>query len=174
VARLPGADAGRAAQLDRSAACGAVVGSASEALVTGPVGDEATRQAFGGHAIDDLDDDAVADTDLGRLRRYIFTEQPPPERPRTGDVRLFSAPGEGREALEIARVALDEAARGVRFDEMAVCLRAPQPFVGLAVSTRQPSGCARSFRSCTRRAIPLGVVRRAAVLRLRKSYRRSA
>jgi hypothetical protein len=61
--------------------------------------------------------------DLPVLRAYIFAKEPPPSRERSGDVRLFSAPGEGREAVEIVRRVLDEAARGVPFDEMAVCLR---------------------------------------------------
>ena len=44
--------------------------------------------------------------------------EPPPARDRAGDVRLFSAPGEGREAVEIVRRILDEAEarRAVRRD----------------------------------------------------------
>src|SRR5262249_841107 len=38
-------------------------------------------------------------------------------------VRFLSAPGESLEAIEIARVILDEAKRGVRFQDMAVLLR---------------------------------------------------
>lgn len=40
-------------------------------------------------------------------------------------VSILSAPGESREAVEIARRVLAEAARGVRFDQMAIVLRSP-------------------------------------------------
>src|SRR5204863_3358497 len=69
--------------------------------------------------------------DLPVLRRYIFAKDRPPARQPAGDVRLFSAPGEGREAVEIVRRILDEASRGVPFDEMAVFLRTPQQYIGL-------------------------------------------
>ena len=41
---------------------------------------------------------------------------------------VFSAPGEGRECVEIARRIRKEAARGVPFDRMAILLRAPTPY----------------------------------------------
>ena len=44
-------------------------------------------------------------------------------------MRLFSAPGEGRESVEIARRILDEARAGVPFDEMAVFVRSPRDYV---------------------------------------------
>ncbi|HEY0465943.1 MAG TPA: hypothetical protein VGC79_17135, partial [Polyangiaceae bacterium] len=40
-------------------------------------------------------------------------------------VSILSAPGESREAVEIARRILAEAERGVRFDQMAIVLRSP-------------------------------------------------
>jgi len=70
-------------------------------------------------------------SDLSRLRRYIFRDERPEWREPFGDVSVFSAPGEGREAVEIVRRVLDEAARGVPFDEMAVFLRVPQKYSGL-------------------------------------------
>ncbi|HET7216621.1 MAG TPA: PD-(D/E)XK nuclease family protein, partial [Vicinamibacterales bacterium] len=70
-------------------------------------------------------------SDLVALRRYLFASSQPPERVPAGDVTLFSAPGEGREAVEIARRILEEARRGVRLDEMAVLLRSPQNYLGL-------------------------------------------
>src|SRR5207247_7843928 len=82
---------------------------ASAALATVAAGDEATLRIFAdeGITVDAVDDDADPSTDLGRLRRHIFMVEPPPERLRAGDVCVFSAPGEAREALEIARRALD-------------------------------------------------------------------
>src|SRR5207302_9529849 len=61
-----------------------------------------------------------------------------------------------RESVEIVRRILDEAAAGVPFDEMAVFLRAPQPYVGLL-----EHACARGdvpvyFDRGTRRPDPAG------------------
>lgn len=135
-----------------------VLESARDGFVTCPAGDEATRHAVGrqGAAIEEIEDDAAAATDLGRLRRHIFTLDPPPEAPRAGDVRLFSAPGEAREALEIARRVLDETARGVAFDQIAVCLRAPQQYLGLLEHAFERAGIAGYFDRGTRRPDPTG------------------
>src|SRR4029079_4218951 len=76
-------------------------------------------------------DAASAASDLVHLRRHVFTVERPPQRARKGDVRMFSAPGEGREAIEIVRRLLDEAQRGVPFDRMAVFLRTPSHYLGL-------------------------------------------
>jgi len=102
-------------------------------LATVPDGDQLARAALTslGGAIEDHVDRAPAACDLANLRRYIFQADRPPVREPAGDVRLFSAPGEGREAVEIVRRVLDEAARGVPFDEMAVFLRTPQQYLGL-------------------------------------------
>jgi hypothetical protein len=95
-------------------------------------------------------------SDLSCLRRFVFTSERPEPRERAGDVGLFSAPGEGREAVEIVRRLLDEAARGVPFDEMAVFLRTPQQYLGLL-----EHACARGdvpvyFDRGTRRPDPAG------------------
>ncbi len=62
---------------------------------------------------------------LGALQRHLFASAAPPESEPGEGLVLFSAPGEGRECVEIARRLLEEAARGVPFDRMAVLLRAP-------------------------------------------------
>jgi hypothetical protein len=95
-------------------------------------------------------------SDLSYLRRFIFTSERPDPRERAGDVALFSAPGEGREAVEIVRRLLDEAERGVPFDDMAVFLRTPQQYLGLL-----EHACARGdvpvyFDRGTRRPDPAG------------------
>ena len=131
---------------------------ARAALATVPAGDDATLLALGGgtSTVDTIEDDASPSTDLGRLRRHIFTVQPPPERSRVGDVQFFSAPGEAREALEIARRALDEAAAGVRFDEMAVCLRTPGQYIGLLENAFDRAGVPAYFDRGTHRPDPSG------------------
>src|SRR5262249_59988291 len=88
--------------------------------------------------------------------RYVFTSERPPLRDRAGDVRLFSAPGEGREAVEIVRCVLAEAARGVRFDEIAVFLRAPQQYLGLLEHACSRGGVPAYFDRGTRRPDPAG------------------
>lgn len=52
-------------------------------------------------------------------------------------VTVLSAPGESREAVEIARLVLAEAARGTPFDRIAVLLRAPQYGVHVAEAFRR-------------------------------------
>src|SRR5262249_43724216 len=100
----------------------ALVERSPQILATVPAGDSValdTLAALGG-TVETLEDDAAAGSDLINLRRFVFEREPPPERERAGDVTLFSAPGEGRESVEIVRRMLDGAARGVPFDEMAV------------------------------------------------------
>ena len=90
------------------------------------------------------------------LRRYVFQTERPAERERAGDVVLFSAPGEGREAVEIVRRVLDEAGRGVPFDEMAVFLRTPQQYLGLLEHACARGGVPVYFDRGTRRPDPAG------------------
>jgi hypothetical protein len=112
---------------------GALGAQAVEVLATAPAGDEFAEAALIalGAKVEVVPDTAAAITDLANLRRYVFTHDRPAARRREGDVRLFSAPGEGRESVEIVRRVLDEARRGVPFDEMAVLLRTPTPYLGL-------------------------------------------
>ena len=73
----------------------------------------------------------TGDADLVALRRYMFAGSKLKPREPSGDVRFFSAPGEGRECVEVARRILDEARRGVAFDEIAVFVRSPDRYSGL-------------------------------------------
>ena len=95
------------------------------------------------------------DNDLVALRRYLFATSQPPEREPRGDVQLFSAPGEGREAIEIARRILQEARGGVAFDDMAVFVRAPQRYVALLEHALTRAAC-RLVQRGTRRPHPAG------------------
>ena len=100
-------------------------------LVTVPFGDIATMDRLKSLGLERELLEQTGDTDLVALRRYLFARSQPPVREPAGDVRFFSAPGEGRECVEIARRILQEARRGVPFDEMAVFVRAPDRYVGL-------------------------------------------
>jgi ATP-dependent helicase/nuclease subunit B len=137
---------------------GALIARAPEAFATVPDGDRFAHDALAalGAQVVAHRDPAPETTDLAHLRRYVFTIDRPPVRERSGDVRLFSAPGEGREAVEIVRRVLDEAARGVRFDEMAVFLRAPQQYVGLLEHACARGGVPAYFDRGTRRPDPAG------------------
>lgn len=136
----------------------ALVARSPDALATVPAGDEFARAAWGalGVSLEEAPDSAAGDSDLAHLRRHIFKLARPPARSRAGDVRLFSAPGEGREAVEIVRRVLDEAASGVPFDEMAVFLRSPQSYVGLLEHACARGAVPAYFDRGTRRPDPAG------------------
>jgi hypothetical protein len=136
----------------------AVVGAASAALATVPDGDARALAAFErmGAAIDLEPDGAALPTDLAHLRRYVFTNERPPLRKAAGDVRLFSAPGEGREAVEIIRRILDEAQAGVPFDEIGVFLRTSQQYLGLLEHAAARGGVPIYFDRGMRRPDPAG------------------
>jgi ATP-dependent helicase/nuclease subunit B len=139
---------------------GALVRRSPAVLATVPEGDatalEALRSFGPPDAIEIADDPAGQETDLANLRRFVFTPDRPAPRRRVGDVSLFSAPGEGREAVEMVRRALDEAARGVPFDEMAVFLRTPRQYLGLLEHACARGGVPAYFDRGTRRPDPSG------------------
>jgi RecB family exonuclease len=80
----------------------------------------------------------------------------PPEGTTDDSVRLFSAPGEGREAVEVARRVLAEASTGVPFDEMAILVRAPQTYSSLFEHALERAGVPAWFHRGTRRPDPAG------------------
>ena len=137
----------------------ALAGRAPAILATVPDGDLVDRVGRWprlGAQVDRRPDDAREGTDLFHLRRHVFLSEPPPARSRAGDVRLFSAPGEGREAVEIVRRILDEAEAGVPFDEMAVFLRTPQHYLGLLEHACARAGVPAYFDRGIRRPDPAG------------------
>ena len=136
----------------------AIVASARETLAIVPDGDTRALAALAGMGgvLEIVADAAAPGSDLAHLRTHLFASERPPLRERTGDVRLFSAPGEGREAVEIVRRVLDEAARGVRFDDMAVLLRAPGQYLGLLEHACARAGVPAYFDRGTGRPDPAG------------------
>jgi len=136
----------------------ALVARSAAVLATVPAGDQCALDALTsmGASIESAADVAPPTSDLARLRQYIFSTERPPLRDRSGDVRLFSAPGEGREAVEIVRRILDEAAQGVPFDEMAVFLRAPREYLGLLEHAGARADVPMYFDRGTRRPDPAG------------------
>ena len=135
-------------------------------LVTIPAGDDATLDAVRGLAARDRrDEDAngdvarrqdADDSDLTRARNFLFAAATPPPGAARGDVLFFSAPGEGRETVEIARRILDEARAGTPFDEMAVLLRAPDVYASLLEVALRRAGIPAWFARGTSRPDPSG------------------
>jgi hypothetical protein len=139
--------------------------SAPSVLATVPDGDGATREALmaAGASAVALDTSMVetpllhtAEPALARLQTHLFSDAPPPQGELDESVVVFSAPGEGREAVEIARRILQEAARGVAFDEMAVLVRAPQSYLSVLEHALERAGVPAWFHRGTRRPDPAG------------------
>ncbi len=110
-------------------------------------------RAVGG-VIDAIDEPGTGD--LVSLRRHLFDDATPPARELDGSLQFFSAPGEGREAIEVARRILEEAARGVPFDDMAILVRAPLHYHGLLEHALSRASIPAWFDRGTRRPHPAG------------------
>ncbi|MEQ1757152.1 MAG: PD-(D/E)XK nuclease family protein [Vicinamibacterales bacterium] len=134
----------------------AILGGATTVVATIPPGDDTEAMFLSqGATIDPGPDES--DGDLARLRRYLFVaDATPGRRTLDGSLELFSAPGEGREAVEIARRVMREAKRGVRFDEMAILVRAPHSYFGLLEHAMARAGIPVWFDHGTRRPHPAG------------------
>ena len=88
--------------------------------------------------IDDLDHGSVGDQStassrsasaLSNLQRRLFKEEEKSkEATPDNTVEVFSAPGEGRECVEIARLVLSMARSDVALDRIAVLLRSPEGY----------------------------------------------
>jgi RecB family exonuclease len=134
----------------------ALLDAAPETLVTVPFGDLATLDRLKALGFEPEVLEPSGSTDLTALRAYLFARRQPAMRTIQGDVRLFSAPGEGRECVEIARRVLDEARAGVPFDQIAVFLRSPAEYVGLLENALARAGIPAWFDRGTRRPHPSG------------------
>ena len=102
---------------------------------------------------------------LAGFAECLFEERSSPQVPESA-LEFLSAPGEAREALEIARKALSFAGQGIPFDRMAVVLREPARYAahleeafGRAQipchcrrGTRRPSPAGRAFVALLRTA----------------------
>ncbi len=133
----------------------ALIAQAPDTLATIPAGDFLTADALSSLARPlSLDRDEPAGLD--RVARYLFAAAAPPAADPLQEVELFSAPGEGRESVEIARRVLREARRGIAFDRMAIALRAPQQYAGLLEHALERAGVPAYFERGTRRPHPAG------------------
>ncbi len=135
----------------------ALVAGAETAVATMPASDKdgIDRLAAMGGVVEERSGDRAGD--LACLRRHLFSEDTTPaERTLDGSLEFFSAPGEGREAVEIARRILREARAGMRFDEIAVLVRSPQNYVGLIEHALYRAKVPAWFSRGTRRPLTAG------------------
>ncbi len=144
----------------------AVVDAATTTLATVPAGDATTLAAYEhcggtvetspwGRASPRRHRRRAGDA-LARLQTWLFASDTPPPGQLDPSVQVLSAPGEGREAVEIARRVLQEAAAGVPLDEMAVLLRAPHTYLGLLEHAFARAAVPVWFERGTRRPDPAG------------------
>ena len=118
-----------------------LAGAATEVLATVPTADQPTLGRLRDRVdaqVEDLDQGSIGDESgasttsasaLTNLQRRLFKEEERSIEAKPDDtVEVFSAPGEGREYVEIARRVLSIARRGVPFDRIAVLLRSPEGY----------------------------------------------
>ena len=130
---------------------------ASKVLATVPHGDRATIEHFAGMDAAIEERPGSGTSDLACLRQFLFNASvEPPQRALDGSLEFFSAPGEGRECVEIARRVLKHAQSGVRFDEMAILVRTPQNYFGLLEHALRRAGVVAWFDRGTKRPHPAG------------------
>jgi hypothetical protein len=136
----------------------ALVDTAAGVIATVPTGDDRTLAALESLGAAWLAAPPSPNTAnaLARLQQHIFASDAPPAGALDDSVAIFSAPGEGRECVEIARRILQEASRGVAFDDIAVLLRAPQTYLGLLEHALTRAGVAAWFERGSRRPDPSG------------------
>jgi RecB family exonuclease len=138
----------------------ALVAAATDALATCPAADEGALRAFqraGGRLeTPERGQGGEGARDLTNLRTYLFADDAPAKRELDGSLEFFSAPGEGRECVEIARRILAEARRGVPFDQMAIFVRAPHNYFGLLEHALRRAEVPAWFDRGTRRPHPTG------------------
>lgn len=139
----------------------AVVGRATEVMAIVPASDERSlthhRQALATPAVPLVrkPEPDGSSTSLERLQCHLF--EPEAERaPLDDGVTFLSTPGESREAVEIARIALAEAERGVPFDGMAVLLRSPEHYIDGLAEAFERARIPAVFARGTRRPDPAG------------------
>lgn len=129
----------------------ALVAHASRALVTAPAEDTPFIDALG-MTLEVLAVDG--DDALARLQRNLFGNEAVSASGET--LPFFSAPGETRECVEIARRVLDRAREGVKFDDIAVLLRSPGAYRAPLEEAFRRAGIPAWFTSGLPRPDPAG------------------
>ena len=112
--------------------------AAPEVLATAPAAEGPTLSRLRDRLsvqVDDLDQETNGDNGIStssqaleNLQRRLFKEGSSLEAKADHAVEVFSAPGEGRECVEIARRVLSLARDGLAFDRIAVLIRSPEGY----------------------------------------------
>ncbi len=135
----------------------ALVDATEVAFATAPVGDDRAVEALAALAGEVVTDRSEpSPSSLSRLHQHLFAAAELPAAEAGEDVSFFSAPGEGRECVEIARRILAETRRGVRFDDIAVFLRAPDTYAALLESALRRAKIPAHFAIGAARPEPSG------------------
>jgi ATP-dependent helicase/nuclease subunit B len=103
----------------------ALLARAAVSLATVVAGDASWHAEL---ALEDVGGAAPAPTSLARLQRGLFEESAPEPAELDASVAIFSAPGESRECVEIARRVIAAARAGTPFDRIAILLRSPEEY----------------------------------------------
>jgi ATP-dependent helicase/nuclease subunit B len=145
--------------------------TAPEFVATVPAADESTLLQLRDRlcwAVENLDSQRAAASGLSDLQHNLFREgRTPASSSPAGDIDIFSAPGEGRECVEIARRLLARVREGIPFDRMAVLLRSSEEYranleeafgraripVHFARGARRPDPAGRAFSALLRCAL---------------------
>ena len=150
----------------------ALLARSADALVAAPDGDPWMRRlladldvpAVAAHAsagsladVIDVADHASTPEALRRVQVGLF-ESFDVTGASAGDdsVECLSAPGEGRECVEIARVVLAHAERGTPFDRVAIVMRAPELYASHLETALRRADIPAFFGRGTRRPDPAG------------------
>jgi ATP-dependent helicase/nuclease subunit B len=124
-------------------------------LATVPAGDDRSFAAYQALGCKVLADPETADTPLQHLQVGLFAETA--AKPAAGEgIVVFSAPGESRECVEVARMIHREAEAGVPFDRMAVLLRSPTQYRAHIEEAFRRAGIPAHFARGTARPDPTG------------------
>ena len=129
---------------------------ASEAFVTVPAGDQRTLDYLSGlPKAERLVSPPSAVHSLSRLQNSIFNESTV-SAASDDRVRFFSAPGEARECIEIARFIIEEVRAGIAFDRIAIFTRNSAAYSEVLETAMNRAGIPSHFVRGTSRPDPSG------------------
>ena len=129
----------------------ALASKARDVFATSQDGDTRTIAAFRQLTGEYASGAVGKDTSLDRLQNFVFGTTPDSSYPEDDMVQFFSAPGEGRECVEIARRIQSAARNGTVFDQIVVALRSPQSYAPLLEAAFDRAGIPVYFARGTRR-----------------------
>ncbi|MGV3622779.1 MAG: PD-(D/E)XK nuclease family protein [Archangium sp.] len=146
VATAPGRELSFATALARAAPSALITAPAEETQLIASISASLGIEA---EVLEPTGEDA-----LSRLQRNLFTAQHVADAEVT--LPFFSAPGEARECVEIARRVISRAREGSPFDEMAVLLRSPGSYRGPLEDAFRRAGIDAWFSAGQPRPDPAG------------------